>query len=158
MFFPKSFEITWEHDTVLDLAFNDRAISKIEVAKLRHVCWLDVHGKVDMSKLSPGVNYEVVFVVMFEAGSYGWGVPVDLCLVLPNGERLVRRVNLNTMPKSRWVEIHVGDFKTPHKADPVKEVSFIMFEHEMLNWKSGLVIEGAIVRPKKHNKYLARIK
>ncbi|KAI3889768.1 hypothetical protein MKW92_028658, partial [Papaver armeniacum] len=37
---------------------------EIEVPTLIKVSWLHVVGKMDMSKLNPGVNYEVVFVVM----------------------------------------------------------------------------------------------
>ncbi|KAI3840449.1 hypothetical protein MKW92_020110 [Papaver armeniacum] len=150
MLFPRSFDITWGgRHTILDMASSNRAISKIEVPELIRVCWLDVHGKIDISKLSPGVNYEVVFVVMFREWSGGWGTPVDLCLILPDGQRPVKKVNLETMPKSQWIEVHVGDFKTPQQpGDEETEVSFSLLKQE-LNWKKGLVIEGAVVRPKK---------
>ncbi|KAI3899942.1 hypothetical protein MKW92_010889 [Papaver armeniacum] len=154
MLFPRSFDITWGWDTrywtwlpVIEPSASDDA--EIEVPELVRVCWLDVHGKIDISKLSPGVNYEVVFVVMFREWSGGWDTPVDLCLILPDGQRPVKKVNLETMPKSQWIEIHVGDFKTPQQpGDEETEVSFSLLKQE-LNWKKGLVIEGAIVRPKK---------
>ncbi|KAI3873360.1 hypothetical protein MKX03_003229, partial [Papaver bracteatum] len=155
MLFPKSLHITWGDNTdywtwlsIIEPSASDDA--EIEVPELVNVCWLSVHGKLDMSKLSHGVNYEVVFVVMFREWSDGWGTPVDLCLMLPDGQRPVRKVNLETMPKSQWIEIHVGDFKTPQQPDDEEtEVTFWLLEQEVLNWKKGLVIEGAIVRPKK---------
>ncbi|MCL7034691.1 hypothetical protein MKW94_020954 [Papaver nudicaule] len=93
-----------------------------------------------MSKLSPGVNYEVVFVVMIRENSRGWDTPVELCLELPNGQRLVQEVILETIPKSKWIEIQVGDFETPeHPGDQETEVNFLMTEHGG-HWKKGLVI------------------
>ncbi|MCL7045428.1 hypothetical protein MKW94_013252 [Papaver nudicaule] len=145
MLFPRSFEITWGNNTrywtwlsiIEPSASGDRDIKVPELVK---VCWLHVQGNLDMSKLSPGVIYEVVFVVMFREDSYGWDIPVDLWL----------KVNLETKPKSQWIEIHVGDFETPQQpGDQEQEVNFILLEQEKLNWKKGLVIEGAIIRPKK---------
>ncbi|XP_026425817.1 putative disease resistance protein RGA3 isoform X3 [Papaver somniferum] len=157
MFFPRSFYIAWGDDTRywtwLSVTEPSAASNnaEIEVPELIKVCWLDVHGTLDMSKLTPGVNYEVVFIVMLRERSYGWGKPVNLCLVLPDGQRLDQTLVLETMPKSTWIEIHVGDFQTPEQqpGDQEKQVKFNLSEQETLFWKSGLVIEGAIVRPKK---------
>ncbi|KAI3914287.1 hypothetical protein MKW92_027471 [Papaver armeniacum] len=154
MLLPRSFNISWENDTrywtwlpIIEPSASGNV--EIEVPELVHVCWLSVHGKIDMSKLSPGVYYDVVFIAMFQESSYGWDTPVNLCLVLPDGQRLIKKANLNTMPKSQWIEIHVGDFKTPEQpGNRRNEVYFWLFEIEVLNWKSGLVIEGVIVRPK----------
>ncbi|MCL7034845.1 hypothetical protein MKW94_008850 [Papaver nudicaule] len=86
---------------------------------------------------------------MLEEDSRGWYVPVDLWLELPDGEKQVQKVVLETMPKSKWVEIHVGDFETPQQpGDQATEINIWLFEQEVLNWKKGLVIEGAIIRPK----------
>ncbi|KAI3908188.1 hypothetical protein MKW98_029489 [Papaver atlanticum] len=131
MLFPRSFGITWENDTRywIWLSITKPSPSgdaEIEVHELVNVCWLTIHGKLEISRLSPGVNYEVVFIVMLQEDSYGWSVPVDLCLEFPNGKILIQK-----------------------PGDQEKEVSFIISEHEKLNWKKGLVIKGAIVRPKK---------
>ncbi|XP_026378807.1 lectin-like [Papaver somniferum] len=155
MLFPRSLNITWGNDTnywtwlsTIEPSASDAV--EIEVSELVRVCWLNVHGKLDTSKLSPGVNYEIVFVVMFQKTSYGWDVPVNLWLELSDGQRLVQNVNLESMPKSQWVEIYVGEFETPqHPGDQQKEINFRLFEEEVLDWKKGLVVEGAIVRPKK---------
>ncbi|KAI3854979.1 hypothetical protein MKW92_049657, partial [Papaver armeniacum] len=160
MLLPRSFNISWENDTrywtwlpIIEPSASGNV--EIEVPELVHVCWLSVHGKIDMSKLSPGVYYDVVFIAMFQESSYGWDTPVNLCLVLPDGQRLIKKANLNTMPKSQWIEIHVGDFKTPEQpGNRRNEVYFWLFEIEVLNWKSGLVIEGVIVRPKANHQVI----
>ncbi|KAI3840941.1 hypothetical protein MKW92_031344 [Papaver armeniacum] len=157
MFFPRSFYIAWGDDTRywtwLSITEPPAASNnaEIEVPELIKVCLLDVNGILEMSELTPGVNYEVVFIVMLRERSYGWGKPVNLCLVLPDAQRLVQSVVLQTMPKSTWIEIHVGDFQTPEQqpGDQEKQVKFNLSGQEALFWKSGLVIEGAIVRPKK---------
>ncbi|KAI3967609.1 hypothetical protein MKW92_003484 [Papaver armeniacum] len=155
MLFPRSIYIAWKDNTRYWkwLSIIEPSASgdvEIEVPELVKVCWLTVHGKLEMSRLSPGVDYEIVFIVMFQEDSYGWDVPVDLWLELPDGQQKVQKVNLETVPKSQWIEIHVGDFKTPAQpSHQENEVNFVMREHDKLNWKKGLVIEGAIVRPKK---------
>ncbi|RZC86851.1 hypothetical protein C5167_030207 [Papaver somniferum] len=156
MLFPRSLYIEWGQDRrywrwLSKIESSASGDGEIEVPSLIQVSWLHVEGKVDMSNLNPGVNYEVVFVVMmFEEWSCGWGTPVNLWLVLPNGQKLVQKVSLETMPKSKWIEIHVGDFETPQQpGDEERIVHFMMFEHVDQLWKRGFVIEGAIVRPKK---------
>ncbi|MCL7030607.1 hypothetical protein MKW94_028105 [Papaver nudicaule] len=154
MLFPRSLQIAWEEDTrywtwlsIIEPSASDDV--EIEVPELVKVCYLGVSGIIDISKLSPGIKYEVVFLVMFREDSYGWEAPVDVCLVHPDGQRLIQKTNLQNMPKAQWIEIHVGDFQTSQQpGDQGKEVSFIMSEHGG-HWKSGLVIEGAIIRPKK---------
>ncbi|KAI3858013.1 hypothetical protein MKX03_037243 [Papaver bracteatum] len=130
--------------------------------KKKEKCWIDSSGRNSFMLFprSLGITWEHdtrywTWLSITEPSaryqdSYGWDTPVDLCLLLPDGQRLVQKVNLETLPKSQWIEIHVGDFVTPHQpCDQQKEVNFIMSEHEKLNWKKGLVIKGAIVRPKK---------
>ncbi|KAI3908186.1 hypothetical protein MKW98_029487 [Papaver atlanticum] len=155
MLFPRSLLVEWGQDRRYWrwLSITEPSASgdgEIEVPNLVKVSWLHVEGKIDMSKLNPGVYYEVVFVVMMFEESCGWGTPVELWLVLPDGHKLVQKLSLESMPKSKWIEIHVGDFETPQQpADEERVVHFIMFEHVDQLWKRGFVIEGAIVRPKK---------
>ncbi|KAI3858012.1 hypothetical protein MKX03_037242 [Papaver bracteatum] len=113
MLFPKIFQITWGDNTsnwkwlkIIEPSASGDV--EIEVPELVAVCWLSVHGKLDISKLSPGVNYEIVFVAMFREDSSGWGVPVELWLELSNGEKQVQKVDFRPITKSKWIEIHVG--------------------------------------------------
>ncbi|OWM72745.1 hypothetical protein CDL15_Pgr024797 [Punica granatum] len=70
----------------------------IEVAELLNVCWLGVHGKYEISRLSPETNYGVVFVIMQKDPAYGWDVPVNIRLILPDGTKRESRENLMERP------------------------------------------------------------
>ncbi|KAJ4977172.1 hypothetical protein NE237_002278 [Protea cynaroides] len=119
----------------------------VEVAELLKVCWLEVHGKFDTSKLSPGINYEVAFVVMLKKNcAYGWEVPVNLRLVLPDGKTEKHKEYLHSKPRGEWMELKVAEFQaSPEKAG---DMQFSLYEIERLNWKSGLIIKGVKIRPK----------
>ncbi|OVA11830.1 Phloem protein 2-like [Macleaya cordata] len=156
MLFSRSLSITWGEDKrfwhwpsiKLESSTSDDVV--VEVAELLNVCWLEVYGKLDISYLSPGVKYEVVFLLMLKDHSYGWDVPVNLRLVFPNGAtQHQHKVNLQTRPRSQWVELHVGEFQTPPNKQEKAEIQFSMFEYEGGQWKRGLVIKGVIIQPKK---------
>lgn len=105
-----------------------------------------MHGKFDTTKLSPGILYEVVFVVMLNAAAYGWEVPVNVRLTLPEGNKHERKVSLMDIPRGQWTEIPIGDFRaSPGK---IGNIEFSMYEYEGGNWKSGLLIKGVAVWPK----------
>lgn len=117
----------------------------VDVAELLDVCWLEVHGKFDTTKLSPGILYEVTFVVMLKDPAYGWEVPVNFRLILPNGIKHEHKENLVTKPRAQWIEIPVGEFKT--SPENVGEIEVSMYEYGG-KWKRGLVIKGIAIRPK----------
>ncbi|KAJ0081735.1 hypothetical protein Patl1_11268 [Pistacia atlantica] len=57
---------------------------QVEVAELLNVCWLDVSKKFPAKNLTPGVVYQVSFVLMMKNGEYGFANhPVNLKLVIP---------------------------------------------------------------------------
>ncbi|KAJ4976956.1 hypothetical protein NE237_002062 [Protea cynaroides] len=118
----------------------------IDVAELINVSRLDVQGKYTTSKLKRGLVYEVIFVVMLKDPSCGWEVPVNLQLVLPNGERQERKENLLRIPKKKWMELKVGEFKT--QTGNAGKVQFSLFETEGNKQKKGLHIKGVIIRPR----------
>jgi hypothetical protein len=115
------------------------------VAKLSHVCWLDVRGRLDLSKLSPEVVYEIVYVVKLTEGASGWELPIQLRLSLPDGRGQERQVSLLEKPRRQWIELNVGNFQ--RKNGELGEVSFLICEHGG-HWKRGLIIKGAVIRPK----------
>lgn len=123
----------------------------IEVVKLSHVCWMDVRGKFKISELSPGVMYEIVYVVKLTNAASGWEAPVSLKLSLPaDGKVQNRQVSLLEKPRGEWFELCVGNFLTETNNDgseSTAEVFFDFFEHGG-HWKSGLIIKAAILRPK----------
>lgn len=118
----------------------------IDVAELLNVCWLEVHGKFDTTELSPGVLYEVAFVIMLKDPAYGWEVPVYFRLTLPNGIKQERKEILMTKPRVQWIEIPVGEFIPSQENCGEMEIS--MFEYSGGKWKRGIVVKGVIIRPK----------
>ncbi|CAM8927179.1 unnamed protein product [Rhodiola kirilowii] len=105
--YARDLSITWSTDGQFWqwLPEKDMRDILIEVAKLENVCWLEVHGKFEMSKLSPNVLYEVGFIVKMEELAYGWEVPVNLRLTLPNGRKQESKVNLMEKPEGHWIQI-----------------------------------------------------
>ena len=120
----------------------------IEVAKLKEpgVCWLNIEGKIRTIDLSPGTEYEVVFVVkMNEHYRYTWKNSVTLTIILPSSKSLTRSENLSGKPVGIWIDIKVDEFRmTPEN---VGEITFKMYEHSSV-WKKGLVLKCAIIRSK----------
>ncbi|XP_075644128.1 protein PHLOEM PROTEIN 2-LIKE A1-like [Castanea sativa] len=146
MLYPRSLYITWgnRENWTWD-CFEETGDENIEVAKLSHVCWLDVRGKLTMSDLSPEVEYEIVYVVKLTKGASGWELPIRLKLSLPDGRVQERQVCLLEKPRKQWMELDVGNFQS--KDGESGEVCFDLFEHGG-HWKTGLIIKGAILRPK----------
>ncbi|KAL6201654.1 hypothetical protein ACLB2K_025366 [Fragaria x ananassa] len=148
MVYPRDLAITWAEDNRYwhwpSLEETNNVF--IDAAELLNVCWLEVHGKIDSTKLSPGTLYEVVFIVMLKAAAYGWKVPVNVRLTLPDGNKQERKADLNKIPIEKWTEIPVGEFR----ASPglLGNIEFSMYEYEDGKWKSGLLIKGVAVRPK----------
>jgi len=116
------------------------------VAELLDVCWLEIYGKFNTKMLSPGILYEVVFVIKLKDPAYGWGVPVNVSLVLPNGYKQERKEKLQTKPREQWIEVPVGELIT--SPENVGEIQFGMHEYDGGEWKRGLVIKGIAIRPK----------
>ncbi|XP_042500833.1 protein PHLOEM PROTEIN 2-LIKE A1-like isoform X2 [Macadamia integrifolia] len=115
-------------------------------AELKRVLRLEVRGKVETSNLSPGVMYEIAFLVMFKARAHGWDVPVTFELILPDGKKQEHKQSLLSYPEGEWVELLVGEFRTCQDMDG--DLEFSLLEIEESNVKSGLVIKGVIIRPK----------
>lgn len=113
------------------------------MARLLDVQWLEIHGKLDVSCLTPGATYKVAFVVMVEDNSYGWDVPVCLRLVDATGDVQKRLESLADRRRGEWVEVTAGELV----AGGAGEVGFSLFEYEDGDWKRGLVVKGVCVRP-----------
>ncbi|KAK9267216.1 hypothetical protein L1049_009636 [Liquidambar formosana] len=149
MVFARDLLITWAEDNRYWHWFglkDTRSDEFIDVAELYNVCWLEVHGKFEIAKLSPGIMYEVVFVVMLKDQASGWEVPINLRLSLPDGNIQEHKESLMEKPRGQWMEILAGEFKTlPEKAG---EMEFSLFEYEGGKWKRGLVIKGVVIRAK----------
>ncbi|BBH01296.1 phloem protein 2-A1 [Prunus dulcis] len=148
MVYARDLLITWAEDNRYWLwpSLQETSGVVVDAAELINVCWLEVHGKFETSKLSPGTLYEVVFVVKLKASGYGWDVPVNVRLTLPDDSIQWHKVNLMEIPREQWIEISVGEFR----ASPEKpgDMEFSMYEYDGGKWKRGLVIKGVTIRPK----------
>ncbi|XP_074307543.1 protein PHLOEM PROTEIN 2-LIKE A1-like [Silene latifolia] len=148
MLFANDLLITWAENAsywhLHNLQTSDHG--DITVAQLRNVCWLEVHGKINMSYLTPRVKYQVAYLIKLEETAYGWDVPVNLSLTLPNGiVQQHHQEDLRKYPREEWIRLVVGEFEVPEISQ--SDVQFSLYEYEGKNWKKGLVIQGAIIAP-----------
>ncbi|XP_075673968.1 lectin-like [Castanea sativa] len=146
--YARNLSITWSADTRYWHwpSLKETSDVSIDVAELLNVCWLEVGGKFETKKLSPGNLYEVAFEIMLKNPSYGWEVPVNVRLTLPDGNKQEHKENLMKKPRGEWIEIPVGEFVT--SPENTGEIEFSIYEYEGGKWKRGLVIKGVAIRPK----------
>ncbi|XP_039131238.1 protein PHLOEM PROTEIN 2-LIKE A1-like [Dioscorea cayenensis subsp. rotundata] len=149
MLFPRGLSIAWAEDRRYWQWFQVEDIrgTNIEIANLLNVCWLEVHGKINTSLLTPKTKYEVVFVVKMEELSYGWQTPVNLRLLFENGITHEQKVKLLELPRDQRKELKVGEII--NSGEKAEEVEISLYEYNGGQWKRGLVIEGVIIRPNK---------
>ncbi|RDX64761.1 Protein PHLOEM PROTEIN 2-LIKE A1, partial [Mucuna pruriens] len=160
MLYAKALSITWgetshywqwiqqkeeRYTSITNIIFYHTG-TMIEVAKLLRVCWLEVRGKFDAEKLSPGIIYQVSFIVMLKNSGDGWDDPINFRLVLPGGKKVEKRECLKEKPRDKWTEIQVGEFEA--SKNDVGEMEISMYEFDSGRWKSGLLIQGVSIKPK----------
>ncbi|XP_051128991.1 uncharacterized protein PHLOEM PROTEIN 2-LIKE A4-like [Andrographis paniculata] len=146
--FAQDLSITWAEDSRFWHwpLLEESSDGRVPIAELLDVCWLEVHGRFDISNLSRGPTYEVVFVVKLNDPAYGWEVPVNLRLTLPDGSKQEHKEKLMEKPRGKWIEIAAGEFKTT--VEEAGEMEFSLYEYEGGKWKRGLLIKGVSIRPK----------
>ncbi|KAK3009338.1 hypothetical protein RJ639_013420 [Escallonia herrerae] len=148
MLFARDLVITWADDERFWhwVNFKETSDAFVDVAEMLMVCWLEIHGRFETTNLSPGIVYEVLFVVMLKDPAYGWEVPVNLRLILPDGSSQEHKENLMEKQRGQWIEILAGKFMaTP---DKVGDIEFSLYEYEAGIWKKGLIVKGVAIRPK----------
>ncbi|KAK3430285.1 hypothetical protein EUGRSUZ_E01962 [Eucalyptus grandis] len=126
MIYARGVSITWAENnsywqwlTEKDAPSDD---APVEMAELLNVCWLDVHGRFDVSKLSLGTTYEVAFVILMRSSGDGWQIPVNIQLTLPDGTKQVHTENLMEKPRGDWIEIKAGELSTTKHKEGEMEV------------------------------------
>ncbi|KAL6848151.1 hypothetical protein ACP4OV_022279 [Aristida adscensionis] len=148
MLFPRGLSITWCEDPRFWSwhHLKETSDTEIEAVSLQSVCWLEIHGKLELSHLTPGVTYEAIFEVMLVEPAFGWDVPVNLRLRLPDGAVQQRKEKLQEQPRGKWLQLRVGELKPQpgHKG----ELEISMFEYDGGKWKKGLLVKGIKVVPK----------
>ncbi|CAM0958571.1 unnamed protein product [Alopecurus aequalis] len=117
----------------------------IKVAELKNVCWLEITGKQELSHLTPGVTYEVIFEAMLKRKSSGWHVPVDLRLKFPDGRVQEQKESLQERYSEEQLQLKVADVEAKKGLEGELVVS--LSEHGG-HWKRGLIIKGIRITPK----------
>ncbi|KAK3430342.1 hypothetical protein EUGRSUZ_E01883 [Eucalyptus grandis] len=127
MIYARGVSITWAENnsywqwlTQKDAPSDD---ALVEMAELFNVCWLDVHGRFDVSKLSLGTTYEVAFVILMRSSADGWQIPVNIRLTLPDGTKQEHTENLMEKPRGDWIEIKAGELSTTKHKEGKMELS-----------------------------------
>ncbi|KAF5199623.1 Phloem protein 2-like a1 [Thalictrum thalictroides] len=175
MLFSKGLSINWVDDERYWAwrVFEDPEEGKLEMAELLKVCWLEVNGSLDPAILSPKTMYEIVYIFKLYEAAYGWESPVTLKTRFIDGEE-IRKLSLQPSFREQWIEVHVGDGEPDIKmrksslltkprgqwielvagefyTDPAikKHICFSLCGYEGGKWKSGLLMKGVVLRPKK---------
>ncbi|KAH9614004.1 hypothetical protein KSS87_010849 [Heliosperma pusillum] len=129
MVFANDLLITWAQNAsywhLHDVQTSDHGV--ITVAQLRNVCWLEVHGRINTTYLTPRVTYQVSYLIKLEDTSYGWEVPVNLSLTLPNGIKQHHHEDLRKYPKDEWIHLPVGELEVSFEINP-GDVQFSLYE------------------------------
>ncbi|XP_021298093.1 uncharacterized protein LOC110427047 isoform X2 [Herrania umbratica] len=149
MLFARDLSITWaEEHRYWRWSYQRETNSDvlIDVIQLLNVCWLEMHVKFNVKKLSPKTLYEAVFMFKLMDEAYGWDTPVNLGFTLPNGCKVERKEILMTKPTGVWIEILVGEFTTSFEI--VGEIDIYCHQYDELTWKRGLIVKGVAILPK----------
>lgn len=104
-----------------------------------------MRGKFEIATLLPGYTYDVAYVVMLKDSANGWEGPVNLSLLLPNGNRQEREESLKEKPREEWITISVGEFKKSREM--VGNIEFSLYNDDEL-WKRGLIIKSVVIQQK----------
>ncbi|KAG5607599.1 hypothetical protein H5410_029091 [Solanum commersonii] len=136
--------------------------SSVEVAELLNVCWLDIRGKIDTSRLARKTSYSAYLVFRLTAnhrelergiasvrfvkdkaeGTDEEGYTVFISKAKGHeGER-----GIFAYPRSdAWLETKLGEFFNNFGEDG--EVEMRLMENKNPNWKSGIIVKGIDIRP-----------
>ncbi|KAK6267530.1 hypothetical protein QUC31_011690 [Theobroma cacao] len=149
MLFARNLIITWSEDhRYWHWSYQRETNSDvlINVVELLDVCWLEMHVKFNVKKLSPKTLYGLVFVLMLTKEAYGWEHLVNFGFTLPNGYKVEHKESLKSKPRGEWIEIIVGEFTT--SSEIVGELDIYCHEYDVLFWKRGLIVKGVAILPK----------
>lgn len=133
----------------------------LEVAELLNVCWLDIRGKIDASRLARKTSYSAYLVFKLKDNHRGLEKAIaSVRLVKEKAEGTDDEgytIFLETkghegkrgiFPHRRsdgWMEIMLGEFFNDLGDDG--EVEMRLMETNNNNWKSGLIVMGIDIRP-----------
>ncbi|OWM86045.1 hypothetical protein CDL15_Pgr027271 [Punica granatum] len=119
--------------------------SAIEVAELEAVGWLDISGKFRTVDLSPNIDYKIVLDFKMESSIYGFPVPVNFNIALPDGTKRTGTVDFAAYARGSCQNLILHKFKMSPKN--VGQVEFRIYEVVTGQWKGGLVIRAVSLMP-----------
>ncbi|KAF5464962.1 hypothetical protein F2P56_014998 [Juglans regia] len=139
-----------------------------EVAHLLRVCWLEIKGSFETKTLSPNTAYGAYLIYTIGTRPFGLCHPVKVSLSIVNeieGEATNAYLQpitsrdhrprgqdgrLPCLREDMWMEIEIGEFFNHGQDNNVLEMH--LWETEVGEWKSGLVVHGIELRPKEGKK------
>ncbi|PIA25322.1 hypothetical protein AQUCO_11800012v1 [Aquilegia coerulea] len=157
MLLPRGLTIIWGEDEQYWTwrTFEEPDGVVVEMAELLRVCWLEVNGSLDLSLLSLNHMYtrfidaEEVHKLSLLPKPRGQWIEVQ---VLGDTEPNIKmqKSSLLTKPRGQWFELQAGEFYSDPNIKN-KHICFSLCGYEGGKWKSGLLIKGAVIRPKKRD-------
>ncbi|KAK9091045.1 hypothetical protein Sjap_024222 [Stephania japonica] len=120
----------------------------IETAELGMVRLLELDGAIEISLLTEGKKYEVWFQVMLTNDASEWEQPVTLEMELPEKTMKRNKMSLKDLQRDVWKDVFVGDFIYSNYPPGYLKFYFLAgFDVEPI-WKTGLIVKGALIKPK----------
>ncbi|PKI38971.1 hypothetical protein CRG98_040638 [Punica granatum] len=145
MILPRGLAITSGSDSRYWSWKQDEHNSAIEVAELEAVGWLDISGKFRTVDLSPNIDYKIVLDFKMESSIYGFPVPVNFNIALPDGTKRTGTVDFAAYARGSCQNLILHKFKMSPKN--VGQVEFRIYEVVTGQWKGGLVIRAVSLMP-----------
>ncbi|KAJ8627690.1 hypothetical protein MRB53_020997 [Persea americana] len=143
---PKALDIIWGGDP----RYWKVPDSDEGSAELLQVCWLEVSGWLELSKLARDTTYKVNFKVSMKPDAFGWsGSPVYLMAKVGGNKFIWKSANISG--KQPGVEFSIPeDLKFTVKGADVTgdaKLNFGLYEIWRGRWKGGLVIHEVEISP-----------
>ncbi|KAK4424585.1 F-box protein PP2-B15 [Sesamum alatum] len=141
-----------------------RRLSFPEIVELVMVCWLEIHGRIDISMLSPNTSYGAYLIIQLLDRAFGLDTVLCEVSIEIGDHRMQRPIHL-TRDKCRgegsgvsrkgeedvvrtrgdgWLEVELGEFYNNGRE---KEVKMWFRETKGVHLKGGLLVEGIELRP-----------
>ncbi|GFP79144.1 F-box protein pp2-b15 [Phtheirospermum japonicum] len=137
------------------------------VVELRMVCWLEIYGKINITKLSPHTTYGAYLIIQLTERAFGLDVVPSEASIQIESYKSRGMIYLNCNERKRhgvdtlkegehndrvvcvredkWLEVELGEF---YNTGNLKEVKMWFREIKGVHLKGGLLVEGIELRPK----------
>ncbi|RWR88556.1 protein PHLOEM PROTEIN 2-LIKE A9-like protein [Cinnamomum micranthum f. kanehirae] len=144
---PKALDIIWGGDP----RYWKVPDSDDGPAELLQVCWLEVSGWLELSKLAADKTYKVSFKVSMKPDAFGWsGSPVYLMAKVGGNKFIWKSANISGKPPGEEFIIPEDLKFTVKAADLITgdaKLNFGLYEIWRGRWKGGLVIHEVEISP-----------